>query len=183
MKTLSILTCTLENRKNKFKKLEKFLYKQASFHGHTQLLANCDNGEKSIGEKRNELLCAAKGDYVVFVDDDDWVSDDYVSRILLAINYKNPDCCGIEGLLIVDNLNPIKFIHSLRYKEWRQNGKEFERTPNHINPIKRELALSIGFNKISHGEDHDFSKRIQPILKTEVFISNPLYFYKPFVNI
>jgi hypothetical protein len=111
------------------------------------------------------------------------VSDDYVKHILNAINYKNPDCCGIVGLLFMNNKNPIKFTHSLKYKEWGQDDSGFQRTPSHINPIKRELALKVGFNKISHGEDHDFSKRIQPLLKTEVFISQPLYFYKPSVNI
>ena len=71
MKLLSVLTCSLKSRSQVFKRLENILKKQIFNTNQVELLANIDNGEKTIGCKRNELLNAAKGQYVVFIDDDD----------------------------------------------------------------------------------------------------------------
>ena len=40
----------------------------------------------TIGEKRNWLLEQAKGEYVVFVDDDDLVTNNYVQSIMKRMN-------------------------------------------------------------------------------------------------
>ena len=173
-KILSVLTCTLYSRSSLFLKLNEHLKKQTKKYPQVELLANLDNGEKSIGEKRNELLRSAKGEYVVYVDDDDMVSDDYLYQILKAIHYKKTDCYGIVGYILKK-----RFIHSLKYKEWFKDNETYYRCPNHLNPIKKDLALEVGFANISQGEDHDFSKRILPLLKTEIFIPSPLYFYRP----
>lgn len=177
-KTLSVLTCTLESRIKWFSELNDHLKIQAKKYPQIELLASIDSGEKTIGQKRNELLNAASGEYVVFVDDD-MVSDDYLYQILKAIQYKKTDCYGIIGYILNKNKTKKRFIHSLRYKEWFEDENAYYRCPNHLNPIKRELALAVGFRNISQGEDHDFSKRIQPLLKTEIFIPKPLYFYRP----
>jgi glycosyltransferase involved in cell wall biosynthesis len=178
-KTLSILTCSLERRYRIFKELEQHLIKQIGTNSNVELLANIDNGQKTIGLKRNELLRAASGTYVAFIDDDDWVSNDYVSKILKAIDYKNPDCCGIEGVVLLDKTNRQIFIHSIKYDDWFSENHTHYRCPNHLNPIKRDLALAVGFKDLSYGEDFDFSKRIKPLLKTEVFIPKPIYTYRP----
>ena len=71
---LSILIPTLFSRKEKFCNLMTILSSQAN--DEVEVVINRDNGEKSIGEKRNELLKEATGEYVCFVDDDDMVDDD-----------------------------------------------------------------------------------------------------------
>ena len=142
-----------------------------------EILVEVDDGKLLIGEKRNFLLKRAKGDYVCFVDDDDDVSDDYVSKILKAIE-KNPDCCGLEGQVTTNGRRRKKFIHSLKYKMWFEKNGVYYRNPNHLNAIKREIALKVGFTEKSHGEDRDFSKAVLPYLKTEEYIEGPIYFYK-----
>jgi glycosyltransferase involved in cell wall biosynthesis len=117
-KKLSILTCTLHERIHIFKKLNKALEKQIKIFSQVELLANLDSGEKSIGQKRNELLCAAKGEYVAFVDDDDLIASDYISSILTAISYKKPDCCGIKGKVFFNKKLNKTFIHSIKYQNW-----------------------------------------------------------------
>lgn len=178
-KKLSILTCTITKRKHLLENLDKTLLPQLKNMQDVEILTNIDSGEKSIGQKRNELLQAAKGNYVVFVDDDDLVSNNYVKSILTAISYNSPDCCGIEGEIFLNKNFKKKFMHSLRYKEWYEDENGFYRPPNHINPIKREIALDIGFENISHGEDKIFSEKILPFLKTEVYIKCPIYLYIP----
>jgi hypothetical protein len=47
-------------------------------------------GGLTTGLKRQNLIEGANSEYVVFVDDDDFVSDDYISEIVKALEYK-PD--------------------------------------------------------------------------------------------
>lgn len=178
-KKLSILTCSLTNRKEKLNHLDKILLPQIKYNSYVELLTNVDSGEKTIGKKRNELMESAKGDYIVYVDDDDLISEDYVKKILTAISYKSPDCCGIEGYIYLTPRNKKKFIHSIRYTEWTEDNLAYYRSPNHLNPIKREIALEVGFEDLSHGEDFIFSKKITPLLKTETYIKGEIYHYLP----
>lgn len=175
-KRLSILTVTIEPRKEIFRNLARVLHAQSD--KQIELLASCDNGERSIGAKRNDLLLAAKGDYVVFIDDDDMVSPYYVSGILRGIQ-SNPDCCGIEGIITHKNVGPKKFIHSIQFEDWFEKDNIYYRCPNHLNPIKREIALDTMFADKSYQEDKDFSERLKGKLKTEVYIKGPIYFYYP----
>lgn len=179
-KKLSILIPTLEEREPLYKNMVRILAMQSN-QDLVEVLGNPDNGEKTIGQKRNELLQMAKGEYVVFVDDDDMLSPFYVAGILLALK-DNPDCCGIEGMICDKAIGIRKFVHSVTIKEWIEKDEVYYRSPNHLNPIKRELALQAKFPEISYGEDHDYSKQIQSLLKTEVYIKGPMYFYYPSSN-
>ena len=175
-KRLSILTVTMDGRQAVFQNLARVL--RAQSNSDVEMLANSDNGIKSIGQKRNELLQAAKGDYVVFVDDDDMVSPFYTYGILEALK-SNPDCCGIEGIITLRNIGPKKFIHSVQYQDWYEKDDIYYRCPNHLNPIKREIALDTMFINKSWQEDKDFSEALKGKLKTEVYIKGPIYFYYP----
>lgn len=175
-KKLSILTCSLGSRSQIFQNLARALKMQSN--QEVEMLANIDNGEKTIGAKRNELLEAAQGEYVIFVDDDDMVSPFFVSQILTAIKH-NPDCCGIEGIITQKNIGPKKFIHSIQYQDWFEKDEVYYRCPNHLNPIKRQIALEAKFPNQSWQEDKEFSARLKGKLKTEVYIKEPLYFYYP----
>jgi hypothetical protein len=54
----------------------------------------------------------------------------------------------------------------------------FLRRTNHISPVKRELALLAMFPNISNGEDKEYSRRLNPHLRTEEKITQPVYHYK-----
>jgi glycosyltransferase involved in cell wall biosynthesis len=175
-KKLSILMCGLKDREPLLMNLAKILKTQGD--GRIEILANIDAGESSIGKKRNELLYSAKGEYVCFVDDDDMISPYYISKILNGIE-TNPDCVGIKGVIVQRNIQPRIFIHSVQYKDWYEENKIYYRCPNHLNPIKREIAKQVGFPDVSYHEDQNFSLRVKDLLKTESFIDEPLYFYYP----
>ena len=131
-----------------------------------------------IGTKRNNLVSAARGEYICFVDDDDTVTPDYVSSILAALESK-PDCVGLEGVISwADGTSQI-FKHSLQFAGW-YTGMDgvYYRTPNHLNPVKREIAASIGFSpSLSIGEDFDYAQRLRPKLRTEEYVDHPIYNY------
>lgn len=142
-----------------------------------EVIVNVDDGQLSIGDKRNALLKEATGDYIAFIDDDDMVRTTYVPNILTAI-LTDPDCVGIEGIMTTNGSTSGRlFIHSLRYHIWFEDNGIYYRNPNHLSPVKRELALKTGFPGINHGEDHDYSRRLLPLLNTECYIKGPIYHY------
>lgn len=175
---LSILICSLFKRRNYLQRILSIIDKQIKDRNDVECLTNTDDGMKTVGFKRNQLLESAKGDYICFVDDDDLVADDYVSKILNALT-TNPDCVGIEGIITVNGQNPKKFIHSLQYTDWYEKDGVYYRNPNHLSPVKRDFALQAKFpNDKSFGEDKDYSMRLLKYLKTEVYINGPIYFYQ-----
>lgn len=139
-----------------------------------------DNKEMTTGAKRQWLLENAKGEYIVFIDDDDEVPDYYISEILQALETK-PDCLGISGYMTTDGRDRINWTLSKDNPNDTitvGNDLAYRRTTNHITVVKRELALKAGFPDISKGEDAAYSNALNPYLKTEVIIDKPMYHYK-----
>ena len=148
------------------------------YNGQVEIINDCSMN-CTTGEKRNRLLEKAKGDFIVFIDDDDEVSDDYVESIIQAID-SNPhiDCIGMKGKITFDGANEKKWIISTSCGSWYEKDNMYFRTPNHISPVRREIALKVKFPKIMIGEDYEYSMGILPYLKREVFIDKELYHYK-----
>jgi len=181
---LSILICHLAGRAAELVELLDVLQPQVSAYGDAvEIIIETDIGQATIGAKRNRLLDKAQGEYVAFVDDDDLVSEDYVERILAALEHR-PACVGIEGVYTQGRQRgrPRRFVHSIRYDRWYSEGtgdaEVFYRPPNHLNPVARDLAATVRFADRSHGEDHDYSMRLRPLLQSEQFVEGPMYFYR-----
>lgn len=191
-KKLSILICSIVGRESLLKNLRVDLERQRT--DDVEILVETDDKRITTGAKRNVLLRRATGDYIAFVDDDDKVSDDYVRKILKAIK-THPDCCGIEGEISHTKQFRIsrrsrrsrrfehkqiiqKFVHSIQYDRWFEKGGIYYRCPNHINPVKRTIALKVKFPDVMRGEDKDYSFRLRFLLKSEVYIDGIIYFYR-----
>lgn len=175
---LSILTPTLPSRKHLLKQLKDKLEPQLG--KYAEHIALEDDGQKPTGAKRNELLQLATGEYISFVDDDDLVSSDYVSLIMQAAE-SGPDVVGIRGLSMVDNepTTAKPFEHSIKHNLWYTHNGVAYRFPNHLNPVKRLIALENPFPRVTLDEDFAYSMRLKNsgMLKTEVFIPSSIYLY------
>jgi len=186
---LSICICAIPSREQMCKDLRDFLMHQIHSVGNKHKLYGVAeiltimNLNQNIGEKRNDLLKMANGKFIVFIDDDDMVADDYVEQIIHAI-HENPDCdcIGIKGIITFDGTNEKKWQISKDFGSWFEDNMMYYRTPNHISPIRTSIAQSIGFPNISNGEDFEFSMKILPHLKTEVKIDKELYHYRYISN-
>lgn len=173
---LSVLIATMPTRKESFYNLLEQLNIQCQFGKPVEILSDSSTNH-NIGVKRNSLLLRSRGKYILYVDDDDSISNDYIEKILEACK-SGADCIGISGVITTNGKDQMQWHISKEFKRWFTKRGVYYRTPNHISPVKRELALQAGFPEISHGEDYEYSMRLLPLLKTETVIKGNLYHYK-----
>jgi hypothetical protein len=164
---VSVLICTIPSRKEMFIEL---LNRITLLKQKTSLLIEVlwdADSKSSIGEKRNNLIQRAVGTYCCFIDDDDKITDDYFA--VIEESGLTQDCIALNGQMFIDGKKHLPFYHSLQYTKWSQDTKGYYRNPNHLNPIKTEIAKQIKFLNINNGEDHDFSNKLleSGLLKTE----------------
>ena len=177
----SILIPTLDERKAVFDNLYSSLVKQineCNLQEKIEIIVLCDNREKTIGAKRNELLHKSEAKYISYVDDDDTLHENYIQMIYKAL-LTEPDCVSLKGIITINGGDPRSFIHSIKYNSWYEQDSVYYRPPNHLNPILRSIAIQFTFPENNHGEDADWSMQIQrsQLLKKEAEIDVPYYFY------
>lgn len=174
--TLSILIPTIPKRSGLLSVLLQELYRQIGARSVEVLV---HKGEGTTGHKRNELVEAAQGEYVCFIDDDDAVSHQYIDLILAALATK-PDCLSLTGVMTTNGRNPHKFIHSIKFKAYFEQDKTYYRPPNHLNVIRRDIAVQFPFPDKTFGEDTAWAMAIcaAEALSTEVEINETLYYYQ-----
>jgi glycosyltransferase involved in cell wall biosynthesis len=183
---LSILIPTITTRAEPFNKLKAELERQVQEAGIVQdveIREYCDDRTMSIGNKRQALLEAAQGLFVVFIDDDDWIPEDYCSTLVAAIK-QNPsiDCIGFLQQCTFDGGAPKSASLSARWDDWADNhgGFDYVRTTFFPTPVRRYIALQIGYRDLRFGEDHDFARRLKQsgLIKNEYFIDRIMYYYQ-----
>jgi hypothetical protein len=187
---LAIGIVTLVRRRPFYARLMRRLQPQVDASGgRVCVYALEDSGAEKIGEKRQRLLesVAQQGHaYFCFIDDDDLVSTDYVTSVCEALD-TDPDVVGFRHLYYEDGKLAGRSMTSVTCRNWRtemqKDGTALHyRTPNHLNPVRTEMALDIGYKPMQAGEDADYSDRLyakylsRPETK-EVFIDKVLYQY------
>lgn len=185
MKKLSILIASTTDRRALCSQLIiefKRQRREARLDEEIEIHVDEDNKEVSIGAKRQRMIEAAQGKFVVHFDSDDWPHEKYIEMIYWVIRL-NPDidCIGINVNMTTNGENPQKCCHSFKYPEWKNgpiDGWDYVRNITHFNPVLREKALATGFKDIRFGEDKDFSDRLYPMLTKEFYISEPLFHYR-----
>ncbi|HET6565940.1 MAG TPA: glycosyltransferase family A protein [Xanthomonadales bacterium] len=180
---LSILIATMDSRQSLYTHLREELARQCAAPDAgtaVEVVALSDDGSEMIGVKRNRLMDMAKGNFLVFVDDDDRISPDYTRLILAAIR-ENPaaDCIIFPGEITFRGRHPHKLVHSIQYTDWHESGGTYVRPPCHITPIRSDIARRYRFAAVDWAEDMDWALRISQdkALQQEVPIDSVLYYY------
>jgi len=181
---LSVLVCTVTSRVNTYlPRIILELQRQIDLVStkDIEILYLGDNKSRSIGSKRNDLLNIAKGDYICFVDDDDLVTDNFISTIFPELDgLTDIICYGVAISLNGQSLKPV--YYSKDFKEDSDHPDHYKRIPNHLMVTKRELAVKIGYKDLYWGEDVDYSKRLLPNIKTQKILNSFLYHYIANIN-
>lgn len=189
---LSVCICSVPERFDRRKRLFEELKRQVIALGDDGMLVEllldqriCErDGGPTVGAKRNALLKQAQGAYVVFIDDDDMVADDYLRRLLNQL---------VNRMIMGESLDAVGFyVHRVDFKrreeavylvdpeckvqpEW--DGRR--RPVNHIAAVRREIALAAGFPETSWGEDGAYAARLAPLITCGAVIPMPpMYTYE-----
>ncbi len=135
-----------------------------------------------VATARNVLLSYAKGDYVLFVDADDWIELDMVEYLLGIAIGKNADIvtCG----RVVNDTKPSTAVPT--QEEWNQNKViyEFLRHVKYNGSlcnklIKMSLLHNVRFHcGISYGEDALFMWQVLQNVNSVAITDKQLYHYR-----
>jgi hypothetical protein len=163
--------------------------------GREQLLKRCLNSldfrripsnveilivfNKSIKEGRNYVLENAKGKFVSFIDDDDFVADDYVPEILDVIKTKEYiDAVAFKGKIRFNGgawFNVI-YGHKIDKNAIEMTRPVYYRRLNHICVIKKDILKGYQFTE-DYGEDIDLANYLSKEKLNTCFINKTLYYY------
>lgn len=192
---LSILTPAVPSRMGQVQKLCEHLQKQIG-DMPVEHLTLIDNKRRTVGEKRDALLRAARGQYVAFVDDDDWVADRYVAAILGAVNGETNDggtpsdtretrvLPGTPDVITFRQVSRIngatgEIVFGLgNPNEAFVAGGSARRNAWHVCAWRRSLAILSSFPACNYGEDWAYAARLcgLPNLRAR-HIDEVLHFY------
>jgi glycosyltransferase involved in cell wall biosynthesis len=185
---LSILICTLPESEHFYNQMLGYL---GPIPQGVEIVKDDRGRQTPTGQKRNELIEKAQGEYFVFVDCDDKVDPSYIPEILKALESK-PDCVPIDGWYIDMVNNHYTLPWTMRLGErYEARGNHIYRWPNHLAVMKKSLVQHVKFPNIWKGEDFEWSKTINDgkfwegswisgpnrLLRTQEIIGKPLYTY------
>lgn len=178
---LSVLICGTPRRiESRAIPLIRKLEKQAEGKD-VEILYLLDNKKRSVGHKRQALLDVAKGDYVAYVDDDDDVSDDYVSALVSAIEFGQcapPDvitfdqCADINGAVGI-----IRFGLGQPNEEFSP-GRVAKRGAWHVCAWRRAIAQTAAFPDLMDGEDWQWAVQLCAKATSSIHIDQVLHLYR-----
>lgn len=174
---LSILTPAVPSRLLKLQALSVELQRQIGWYP-VEHLALLDNRKRTIGEKRDALVRAARGKYVCFCDDDDWVAPDYV-RCLLEAAAGDPDVITFRQHCTVNGEEgEIEFGLGNANEAFCPDGTA-KRNAWHVCAWRRSLAILSHFPKSSYGEDWAFAAPLCRLAGLrDAHVDKVLHFYQ-----
>lgn len=148
---------------------------------------------KGQGYARNLALTEATGDYVMYLDPDDWYETDAFEKAYNQIVKNNNDFVSFDFYIYFDENNKRKVSH--------ERSKPFEKVINLPNIRIRDLDANvvvanfcwggvykrdflvknnIVFSETIRGEDHIFVLKAFQVAETTSWITEPLYNYRMF---
>jgi hypothetical protein len=201
---LAVCIATIQSRVKEFSTLISILNTQIARNGladKVQLIIERDGGLIPIGGKRNKCTIRSNAEYVISIDDDDIITNDYLTQIIEKIE-ANPDvdCVTIEAKTFIDDklYSHIIYQHdpSTDRGQFYENEdcntglKIMKKSPGHLCAIKRKYMLQVPFpviwgngggrkQRADNGSDVQqlLNLKNSKLIKTAVHINKPVYFY------
>ena len=173
----SILILTQPARAEFLKRLLAVLQPQIQAAEGVELIIDMFDPKLSLGANREQMRKKAEGEYICFVDDDDMVAANYVTRILPLLD--GVDYVGFRVQQTIDGADIGISNHSLRYPGWSEKAGLFYRDLMFWNPTLRKLALEAELEG-GRGEDVRWANKIRKLgeVRSEHYVDEVLYFYR-----
>jgi len=171
---LSILIPTVPERAVKLASLLAGLARINN--GKAEVIYFGDDRNRTIGAKRNGVLSLARGKYVAFCDDDDDISNDYITEITKAAE-RDVSVISFRQDAIWNGQNSIVDFSIKNANEPFNPGGVTKRFPWHVCAWRRELAQQCVFSEKNWGEDADWVEQAAVLAKNEIHIPKVLHYY------
>lgn len=176
-KILSVLIPAIPERIESTKKLIKFLDFFTVYGYKFEILMLCDNMQMTIGEKRNKLLTAATGKYIMFCDDDDYITPKFL-EVLKACSTENVDVITFLQDATVDGHHTVvDFDLNHTENEIFVTDGVTKRKPFHVCAWKREKVKGIKFPLKNWGEDWEWCLKALKKVKSQYKINEVVHIY------
>ena len=142
---------------------------------------------RGVSYTRNRGMDAATGQYLLFVDSDDWVSGSYV-KTLIDTQERNPGKLVVCGFTFIDHIRQDRVKYGI-YNTSLLTRSEFVKLPeavmlqqlwNKVFALSQVREAGIRFNEsICMGEDYQFVMDVIEARNYQecVVINEPLYYY------
>lgn len=150
------------------------------YASHYDIVRFISRENRGIGPTRNELIDNATGNYLWFIDADDWIENGSIAKVLNALNSNDIDCLMLSYQVENQSGNIKRYIYNGDYPD----GITLTKAQIYNNSVwsriyKSEIVKDSGirFGKYCMGEDFDFTFRLIPTLKRSVCLADIVYHY------
>lgn len=147
---------------------------------------------KWLGGARNSGLKIATGEYVLFVDSDDYIHEETCEKLLSYVNKMQVDLLLFD-FYNVDQEGKVSSVNSIDIQAERIfRGKEVQEllypfiiSTHKVNSAcmkiyKRSVLIDneIYFDEIiRYAEDYEFCLRLFPVIQSFAYVNQPFYYY------
>jgi glycosyltransferase involved in cell wall biosynthesis len=138
-----------------------------------------------LSDARNAGMKIATGQYLAFVDSDDWIEKDFISTLYQIIQEENADiaACGVKYITEDDK---VIYIRSCKQSKLRLSKIQalnrlvledgvFQTVWNKL--YKRKLAENLFFEIGKYNEDDFWTYQVIEKAEKMIVIDKPLYYY------
>lgn len=140
-----------------------------------------NQSNKGVSTTRNSCLMNAKGEYILYVDADDWIEPNMIQTMVKLINNADIVLCESDHAETAEQVGNIENV-KIEYWNQRQQMLEFMKHKRMTGMlwnklIRRNLTDGIQFNeKTGYGEDAEF---LWKVLKQshEMVVTNEILYH------
>lgn len=123
-----------------------------------ELISLLDNRSMKLGEKRNTMMRACRGQYLVHLDDDDLVRPNFIQEVTAAAQ-SGVDVIAYDSAAYLEGAEPFTVRTSLKFENQQvtkcADGKwiDITRKPWHWCAWRRDVAITAEFGNNNIDED------------------------------